>query len=481
MKKILFNLISALVITSLVLSSSASAQGPITEGVDCSEAAREARTLFHSGNDILFYDPCANSCTADSSTTIGSSGKDYKGSEVFSSEQLSAITANQPLYEEAAKEVGMPWQMIAVIHLRESGLRKSNPDNGQGIYQDYERLNGPYPAGDVDDAEFIRQTKWAAAFLKNKASQPDLVASKDEGQIKDAFFGYNGKADVYIQQATSLGFSEGYEGSPYVMNVADAKRDPAVAGSDGSWGQIKQDGGPIEYPANNDHGAYVMYAALSGSSSAAACPDEDGSAGNFVYYSQLDPQWFESRLGTNGYIGADGCGPTSVAMMVATLTGEPVTPVDMTALGESSGAIATPCSGPSDCGMGDSIKLIQAAAGQYGLTAQSFTDSGVTSVVDWIKEGGLVLMHGRSGMPNDSDFVRAGPFSAGGHFIVIKGVSEDGSQLIIANPYSEDTGGKLPVPGQLPTAPAAWPAEQTFPISHLESMGGITLSGLKKS
>jgi hypothetical protein len=55
------------------------------------------------------------------------------------------------------------------------------------------------------------------------------------------------------------------EGSPYVMNKADAKRDPNKAPY-GTWGQIKRDYGPIEYPANQDHGAYVMFVALHGGS-----------------------------------------------------------------------------------------------------------------------------------------------------------------------------------------------------------------------
>lgn len=54
------------------------------------------------------------------------------------------------------------------------------------------------------------------------------------------------------------------EGSPYVMNRADAKRDPTVepTKSNNTWGQIKVDYGKIEYNANLDYGAYVLYEAL---------------------------------------------------------------------------------------------------------------------------------------------------------------------------------------------------------------------------
>jgi hypothetical protein len=69
-----------------------------------------------------------------------------------------------------------------------------------------------------------------------------------------------------------LGFTEeeaeNGEGSPYVMNRADAKRDPTVepTKSNGTWGQIKVDYGPIEYPANSDYGAYIYYVAAGGGS-----------------------------------------------------------------------------------------------------------------------------------------------------------------------------------------------------------------------
>jgi len=228
--------------------------------LDCSdEAAVKANEKFQGANNILYYEPCAKECSV---ASVAGSGKDYKGQDVFTAAQIQAINENKSVYEEAAKQTSIPWQMIAVIHLRESGLGKDNPSNGQGIYQDYAKINGPYPTGPVDSAEFLRQTIWAANFLKNKATSPELLATGDAGQVKDAFFGYNGRASAYKTQAESLGFTDAYEGSPYTMNIADSKRDPATNPT--GWGQIKSDGGGVEYPANSDHGAFIMYTALGG-------------------------------------------------------------------------------------------------------------------------------------------------------------------------------------------------------------------------
>ncbi len=217
---------------------------------------------FFSANNIEVYNPNDSGCTSASGVATGGPNKDYLGNDILTTAQLAAIQQNQPIYQQAATQVGIPWQMLAVIHLRESGLRKENPANGQGIYQDSTKSNGPYPTGPVTDAEFLRQTIWAANFLKNKSPDPSLLASGDPATIKDTFYGYNGRASVYATQAQSLGYTNAYEGSPYVMNRADAKRDPATNPT--GWGQIKTDGGPLVYPANSGYGAYVIYASLAG-------------------------------------------------------------------------------------------------------------------------------------------------------------------------------------------------------------------------
>lgn len=246
---------------------------------EISSAARDV----YSSNDILFYDPKdACSVTSASRTTSGgglAKAVDYKNREIFSQDELKTIQENQKFYEKSAKKVGIPWQVIAVIHKREAGLRKENPSNGQGVYQFYERAGGPYPQGPITDEEFQRQTDLAASFIVRTAGkrEADLKAGDDKA-VKFVFFAYNGQASVYIRQAKALGYSDEEaavgEGSPYVMNKADAKRDPAT--NPNGWGQIKTDGGSIGYPANHDYGAYVMYAALRGKISVGGC----GSAGD---------------------------------------------------------------------------------------------------------------------------------------------------------------------------------------------------------
>lgn len=209
---------------------------------------------------------CTGSATSSGGVTLGDN-KDYAGNQIFSDEELAKIEEFQPLYEEAAEATGVPWQFIAVLHYRESRLSKSNPSNGQGIFQLYTYVNNTghrFPPGEVSDEEFVHQATLAAEEVVT--ATPELAENPTDDVVKLAFFRYNGTAQAYINQARDLGFSEEEarrgEGSPYVMNKADEKRDPNKNGD--NWCQIKTDGGGLVCPANQDHGAYVLYVALGG-------------------------------------------------------------------------------------------------------------------------------------------------------------------------------------------------------------------------
>ncbi len=273
---------------------------------DCS---KDEYASFCAGNDLFFYGSSTlegNQCRSD--VNIDASGKDYKGRDILSSAQLSTIKQYQSVYSEAGDEFGVPWEMIAVIHLRETGLAMSNPSNGQGIYQFYNKNGGPYPEGKVDDKEFLRQTKLAANFIKSKSQNPDKLSASDSDEIKDTFFGYNGRAEVYKQQAKSLGYGDkGYEGSPYVMNIADEVRDPES--NQTSWGQIKTDGGSISYPANRDYGAFVVYGSLAGISSVACGGSQQLATGGMnLNEAQKFMATYKNSKDSINYIGGAGRG-----------------------------------------------------------------------------------------------------------------------------------------------------------------------------
>jgi len=70
---------------------------------------------------------------------------------------------HEDVYKQAAEKVGIPWQMLPVIHNNETVFGMSNPGNGQGVYQNIYHY---YPPGPITDADFLAQTITAAQFLK---------------------------------------------------------------------------------------------------------------------------------------------------------------------------------------------------------------------------------------------------------------------------------------------------------------------------
>lgn len=235
-----------------------------------SSLTEEDEALF-SQNNILFYEPCSTESGGGSSSEICGSNKNYAGTQVFTDAQMEAVRHHQPFYEKAAKEYGFPWEILAVLHLREHGLAQDNPSNGQGAYQLYSYTDGGkngnsfYPAGKISDEEFQRQTNIAAKLVHDSYGS-GLDLNSDDG-VKKMFFRYNGTAPVYYERAKKMGFSDEEanrgEGSPYVMNRYDARRDPNSSQVDSNWvGKYTGDGSYDAGAKDQQWGAFTAYKAL---------------------------------------------------------------------------------------------------------------------------------------------------------------------------------------------------------------------------
>lgn len=196
--------------------------------------------------------------------------RNYSGAQVWSQEELDTIATNKAIYEEAAKAYNFPWPVLAVLHSHETGLRRYNPDNGQGVYQLYvytdggENENRFEPASEISETEFRRQTMIAAGVVSEMVG--DL---NDPNNVKRLFFRYNGAADVYKDKAIKMGFSEqeaeNGEGSAYVMNRYDERRDPTSANMSPLWpGRFVKDGIYDPESVSQGFGAFVQYEALTG-------------------------------------------------------------------------------------------------------------------------------------------------------------------------------------------------------------------------
>ncbi|MDU5947755.1 C39 family peptidase [Paenibacillus macerans] len=143
---------------------------------------------------------------------------------------------------------------------------------------------------------------------------------------------------------------------------------------------------------------------------------KDGSR-EVVYYNQLDSRWADKPYGPRDTIGVVGCGPTSLAIVVSTLTDKAVDPVAMSKWAYDNGYLAE--------GTGSYHSLIPDGARHFGLKVDGVTVKEQQKIIDALASGKLVIA-----------IMGKGHFTSSGHFIVLRGVTDDG-QILVADPASK--------------------------------------------
>lgn len=117
---------------------------------------------------------------------------------------------------------------------------------------------------------------------------------------------------------------------------------------------------------------------------------------------------------SEGTIKTDGCGPTSMAMVLTNLTGKEVTPVEMAAKGN----------GRYTCSKGTYWSFFGDMAKEYGVNCTQMEPSSA-NIINNLNDGKTLILS-----------MRKGHFTQSGHFIVVRGMDENG-QLIVSDPASE--------------------------------------------
>lgn len=140
-----------------------------------------------------------------------------------------------------------------------------------------------------------------------------------------------------------------------------------------------------------------------------------------VYYNQLDERYAGKPYGTD-HIGSHGCGPTSMAMVVSSLTGQAVDPVAMAEWSYRNGYWCKDS--------GSYHALVPAAARNWGLNVSGCTASEPQRILDALADGKLVVA-----------IMSQGHFTKSGHFIVLRGVQE--GRVLVADPASYNRSGQL--------------------------------------
>lgn len=142
--------------------------------------------------------------------------------------------------------------------------------------------------------------------------------------------------------------------------------------------------------------------------------------GNIVYYNQREEPWGSATYG-NGWaatIAANGCGPTSMAMVLSSMTDQTVTPIQMANYSTMNGHVM-----PGDGG--SYWSLFPAAANAYGLSCRQTTSR--SEIIDALSNGALVISSQTNALGNY--------WTYGGHFIVLTGITDSGN-ITVADPWS---------------------------------------------
>ncbi|WP_243641192.1 C39 family peptidase [Xylanivirga thermophila] len=143
--------------------------------------------------------------------------------------------------------------------------------------------------------------------------------------------------------------------------------------------------------------------------------DFEDSSIDVVYYNQADSRWKDKPYGKTGTIGRSGCGPTSLAMVISTLGNKIVNPVEMARWSYKNGYYAE--------GAGSMHKLIPAGAISYGLNVEG-VGTNAEKIIHALSNKKLVIA-----------IMGKGHFTKAGHFIVLRGITEEG-KILVADPIS---------------------------------------------
>lgn len=149
------------------------------------------------------------------------------------------------------------------------------------------------------------------------------------------------------------------------------------------------------------------------------------------YGNGKDVYWWSQNQYDHAYYGAAtihaaGCGPTSLAIVYTTLTGDIKTPVDTARYCAEHGYIANPNNANYTCG---TASIFDRGAVELGLTID-YRGNGRNAIYEalpYLERGDMVVCQvgkGNIGSPI---------FNGSGHFLVVRGVTADG-KILLADP-----------------------------------------------
>jgi len=407
-KRLVFSavgIVLCLIIGGGPLARAQNSTAPASSGVQVNTGlSDDLRAIYQDGPYFsAIPDKVSNACSA-ATTTISDPGQIPK-------EWLD-------VFQKAAEKYQVDVKLVASLFYTEHGggwtpinsVWASSPTGAKGPFQfldgTWDSLKEDADGNGVADVQNPTDAAFAAAhYLKNMGGAVGMpTGGNDQPQ----------------------GFLRGMKEQPLTAASVFARynQGPGSWKEGATWFNNK---GPLSDSNQKQVTGYItlatgVYQKLGGTNANLAtatsgtCGGAFESLDNITYFSQVDPRWKASPYGI-GTIAECACGPTSLAMVVATLNkGSAVTPPIVADWAYKNGHQI----GGGDCG--SSWSLFVAGAKNWGLSGE---DLGVdlSKARSAIEAGGLVI----------ASMDAASPFTDGGHFIVIRSISPTG-QVLVADP-----------------------------------------------
>ncbi len=144
------------------------------------------------------------------------------------------------------------------------------------------------------------------------------------------------------------------------------------------------------------------------------------SMGTILYYNQEDPRWKDYLWGGEDSMDVYGCGPTVMAMLANAFGNQGnVTPIQMAEWADANGQRSSH--------QGSLHSIVNTTMEAYGLNVESLNDKlNKETMTNMLKSGHILVA-----------LVGPGYFTDGGHFILIRGINEDGT-VNVADPANRD-------------------------------------------
>ncbi len=326
------------------------------------------------------------------------------------------------LFSQAAAKFNVNPQMLAALFLDENGnvwkpFNSPWATSPAGAAGPFQFMPGTWSSnkqdGDGDGKEDINNmadATYAAANLVHNlgtdVSTPlgTLEQPFKSGTLLAAAAGYNwGSGNV--QKVTNSPLSAApTETQNYLKNTYALISSGFTKGGIASYGDPRLSG----FQSNVD--ALAGTAPVGGVATTVCAGGT--SINGIVSYFQTDPQWATHPYGSSN-IKDSGCGPTTMAVISATLTGDTsITPIVTADIGTKNNDYI-----PNS---GSSFKLFSDVTKQYHLTLGSDLGKNLESVTKALRAGHLLIAS-----------MHAGHFTTGGHIMVLRGITTDGKIQVV--------------------------------------------------